>query len=167
MREGTDLRRNIPARIQLVRARGSQRNHHLRSHHSCRFVSHGFQSNAHLKGTVSTVRGDTRPHGVRCCPCVFLSLEHNISCPQALSGKFHIFVQRKSISRCSFHRALCVEQPCKREWSEEAVTVLDHSIIPESHEGESKLSSTHFRCNVPRTCMCLVCRVLVSLHVGR
>ena len=33
----------------------------------------------------------------------------------------------------------------KREWSEEAVTVLDHSINPEGHEGESTVSSINYR----------------------
>lgn len=43
-----------------------------------------------------------------------------------------------------FHHSIPTNRQA-REWSEEAVTVLDHSINPEGHEGESTVSSINYR----------------------
>ena len=51
-------------------------------------------------------------------------------------------MRQKHVPQSHKHESRNLEKLLRKR-SEEAVTVLDHSIIPESHEGESRISSIY------------------------
>ena len=84
---------------------------------SCRFVSHGFQSNAHLKGTVSTASGDTKTNGVRCRPCVFLSIQQQQQWPSSTKRKSSTYLFREKAYLGVLFMGLCA-------WNRHATRVV-------------------------------------------